>query len=90
MTDKYAERTATQSELHNRIAAAIRSADVMPSTDCDPYVEMADAVIAELKLRRETVGLIHRYVTNWLPEAASYCNRCGIPHTTPCKRPADA
>jgi hypothetical protein len=20
----------------------------------------------------------------------SYCNRCGIPHSTPCKRPADA
>jgi hypothetical protein len=51
--------------LRDRIAVAIKAADVMPSTDCDPYVEMADAVIAELKLRRETVGLIHRYVTNW-------------------------
>ena len=54
------------------------------------YLGQADAVLEELKLRRETVGLIHRYVTNWLPEAASYCNRCGIPHSTPCKRPADA
>jgi hypothetical protein len=34
--------------LRTRIADAIRAADVMPSTDCDPYVEMADAVIAVL------------------------------------------
>jgi hypothetical protein len=26
---------------------------------------MADAVIAELSLRRDTVGLIHRWVTEW-------------------------
>jgi hypothetical protein len=64
-------------------------ADVQGASKPVTYV-LADAVIAELALRRETVGLIHRYVTNWVPEAASYCRRCGIPHATPCKRPADA
>jgi hypothetical protein len=29
-----------------------------------PY-DVADAVIAELGLRQETVGLIHRWVTDW-------------------------
>ena len=38
------------SELRDRIAAAIRTADVMPSTDTDPYIEMADAVLAALDL----------------------------------------
>jgi hypothetical protein len=51
------------------------------------YVEhVADAVIAEMGLRQETVGLIHRWVTDWQHDKASYCLRCGIPHTTPCKR----
>ena len=81
-------------DLRDRIAAILSSKEVV--LDGWDYINqecawlLADAVIAELKLRRETVGLIHRYVTNWLPEAASYCLRCGIPHTTPCKRPADA
>jgi hypothetical protein len=35
----------------------------MEPASCD--YEMADAVIAELGLRQENVGLIHRWVTNW-------------------------
>jgi hypothetical protein len=50
------------------------------------YRRDADAVIAEMGLRQETVGLIHRWVTDWQHDKASYCLRCGIPHTTPCKR----
>ena len=82
------------SDLRTRITEAIRAADVMPSTDCDPYVEMADAVIAELGLIRDPFSTVAfcRYVTQWQPNErfAPYCNRCGIPHTEPCRRPADA
>jgi hypothetical protein len=39
-------------------------ADVQGDSKPVTYI-LADAVIEELKLRRETVGLIHRYVTNW-------------------------
>jgi len=82
------------SDLRTRITEAIRAADVMPSTDCDPYVEMAEAVIAELGLIRDPFSTVAfcRYVTQWQPNErfAPYCNRCGIPHSTPCKRPADA
>jgi hypothetical protein len=60
------------------------------SVDHEPWLEDADAVIAELGMRQETVGLIHRWVTDWQPDKASYCQRCGIPHSTPCKRLADA
>ena len=81
-------------DLRDRIAAAIKTADVMPSTDCDPYAEMADAVIAELGLIRDPFSTVAfcRYVTQWQPNErfAPYCNRCGIPHSTPCQRPADA
>lgn len=68
------------SELRDRIAAAITRADVQPSTDSDPYVEMAEAVITELGLRiergerskpdgilwaRNNRYTVHRYVTEW-------------------------
>jgi hypothetical protein len=68
--------------LRDRIAAIIdREVDGL----WEP-LEVADAVIAEMGLRQETVGLIHRWVTDWQHDKASYCLRCGIPHTTPCKR----
>jgi hypothetical protein len=55
------------SDLRTRIAYAIAQADGdepgMEPASCD--YEMADAVIAELGLRQENVGLIHRWVTNW-------------------------
>ncbi len=55
------------SDLRTRIAYAIAQADGdepgMEPASCD--YEMADAVIAELGLRRDTVGLIHRWVTEW-------------------------
>jgi hypothetical protein len=55
------------SDLRTRIAYAIAQADGdepgMEPASCD--YEMADAVIRELGLRRDTVGLIHRYVTDW-------------------------
>ena len=54
-------------DLRTRIAYAIAQADGdepgMEPASCD--YEMADAVIAELGLRQENVGLIHRWVTNW-------------------------
>ena len=82
------------SDLRTRITEAIRAADVMPSTDCDPYAEMADAVIAELGLIRDPFSTVAfcRYVTQWQPNErfAPYCNRWGIPHSTRCQRPADA
>lgn len=51
--------------LRDRIAAAILRADCQPSTDTDPHLEMADAVIAALGLRPDTVGTLTRYVTEW-------------------------
>jgi hypothetical protein len=103
MTDKYAERTATQSELHNRIAKVLNrhktddQYDEWADCQCghvgqrwDDHV--ADAVIAELGLIRDPFSTVAfcRYVTQWQPNErfAPYCNRCGIPHGTPCKRPA--
>jgi len=62
------------SNLRDRIAAAIREADMMWSTDTDPYIEMADAVIVELGLQQEWFLLpAHgtkecRYVTDWQPD----------------------
>jgi hypothetical protein len=49
------------SDLRTRIAAVITDGVIAQRGHGD----IADAVIAELKLRRETVGLLHRYVTNW-------------------------
>jgi len=60
--------------LRTRIAAVIYHAasqwDAHPWDALAEHVQaafraQADAVLEELKLRRETVGLIHRYVTNW-------------------------
>ena len=55
---------------------------------------VADVVIAELGLIRDPFSTVafFRYVTQWQPneQFAPYCNRCGIPHTEPCRRPADA
>lgn len=51
--------------LRARIIAAIAQADQDWCSDTPLHEDMADAVIAELGLRRETVGLIHRYVTKW-------------------------
>jgi hypothetical protein len=59
------------SDLRTRIAAALKKADETvfitdPFAAPEPsYSELADAVIAELGLRRDTVGLIHRWVTEW-------------------------
>jgi hypothetical protein len=81
------------SELRDRIAAAIDHRCFGCAVDDDACKRCqglsrsaADAVIAEMGLRQETVGLIHRWVTDWQHDKASYCLRCGIPHTTPCKR----
>jgi len=48
------------------------------------YREQADAVIAELGLS-VTGGVI----VGCLHDPPDYCNRCGIPHHSKCKRPAD-
>jgi len=53
------------SDLRDRIVAAIAKADQDWCSDGNLHEDMADAVLEELKLRRESVGLIHRYVTNW-------------------------
>jgi hypothetical protein len=60
------------SDLRTRIADAIRAADVMPSTDCDPYAEMAEAVIEELQLDKEF----------GCPVAGHHFCRCSHRHTT--------
>jgi hypothetical protein len=57
-------------DLRTRIATVLAEADGMPWNEWsqpaqDGYLLRADAVLAELKLRRDTVGLIHRYVTDW-------------------------
>ena len=67
-------------DLRTRIAAAIYHAASAWDQDWPfdelvdhvrvLYLEQADAVIEELKLRRDTVGLIHRYVTEWEPNEA--------------------
>ena len=48
-------------ELRDRIAAVL---DQKVDGFWDP-LEVADALISELGLRRETVGIIHRHVTEW-------------------------
>jgi hypothetical protein len=79
--------------LSDRIAAAIYNDNGFgwSKYQCE---EAADAVIAELGLIRDPFSTVAfcRYVTQWQPNErfAPYCNRCGIPHSTPCRRPADA
>jgi len=90
-------------DLRTRITKVIYDNCNLPTYRCG---DLADAVIAELGLRKqaqtgEIVNIIegdginygrHRYVTQWQPNErfAPYCNRCGIPHTTPCRRLDDA
>jgi hypothetical protein len=60
------------SDLRTRIAAALRTADRRVAGFIG-YDEMADAVIAELKLEKQTLNRemwaaapnVHRYVTEW-------------------------
>jgi hypothetical protein len=88
------------SDLRTRIAAALKKADETvfisdPFAAPEPsYDELAEAVIAELGLIRDPFSTVAfcRYVTQWQPNErfAPYCQRCGIPHTEPCRRPADA
>jgi hypothetical protein len=56
------------SELRDRLATAIRTRwhdmTLEETWEEGSYI-LADAVIEELKLRRDTVGLIHRHVTEW-------------------------
>jgi hypothetical protein len=82
-------------DLRTRIAAAVVS--VIGNTlgsGTELGLDVADAVIRELGLIRDPFSTVAfcRYVTQWQPNErfAPYCNRCGIPHTTPCQRPADA
>jgi hypothetical protein len=62
------------SDLRDRIATAACGAtsagklfpwNTLSEPQKDAWRAMADAVIAELSLRRDTVGLIHRWVTEW-------------------------
>ena len=75
MSDENPEFSVSKNDsLRDRIAAAIRAADTMPSSDIDPYIEMADAVIAELNLHQQDeedeyggykrTGR-YRWVTDW-------------------------
>jgi hypothetical protein len=51
-------------DLRTRIAAVV--ADTMNGTPPERWdFLLADRIIAELGLRLDTVGLIHRYVTDW-------------------------
>jgi hypothetical protein len=52
--------------LYQRFSTAIGFADAAwDNTEHETWLEDADAVIRELGMRQETVGLIHRYVTEW-------------------------
>ncbi len=58
---------------------------------------LAETLITELKLHPvETLDRRYvRWVTQWRNNTdptttATYCLRCGIPHTTPCRRPNHA
>jgi hypothetical protein len=54
-------------DLRTRIAAVV--ADTMNGTPPERWdFLLADRIIAELGLRLDTVGLIHRYVTDWEAE----------------------
>jgi hypothetical protein len=59
----------TTNELRERIAAVLLKQWPAPrfsSARQQAQAErLADSVIAELGLRRETVGIIHRHVTEW-------------------------
>ena len=51
------------SDLQNQIAQVLK--DFAPTMPKPETVWCADAIITELGLRQETVGLIHRWVTEW-------------------------
>jgi hypothetical protein len=51
------------SDLQARIARVLK--DFAPTMPHPEIVWCADAIINELGLRQENVGLIHRWVTNW-------------------------
>jgi len=81
--------------LRDRIAAACQAADQRLAVEDEMptdvyYSALADAVIADLGLRQERHELLARWVTDWQTKKPPYCQRCGIPHTASCRRPADA
>jgi hypothetical protein len=82
--------------LRDRIAAVVSERYRHdPTNDAAGWAaNLADAVIRELGLIRDPFSTVAfcRYVTQWQRNErfAPYCNRCGIPHTEPCRRPADA
>lgn len=59
MPDIAAATVAHNGHLRDRIASLLEL--LRPVTP----VEAADAIIKELCMRRDEVGLIHRYVTEW-------------------------
>lgn len=72
--------------LRDRIAGAIRNGDEWISVSSPVAYRLADAVLAELERGEKPCGC--RPI--WMPDdGPPYCNRCGIPHTTPCRRPED-
>jgi hypothetical protein len=82
------------SDLRDRIADVLAQHSWLPGTAdcyCGGSIDwgrhprhQADAVIAELGLS-VTGGVI----VGCLHDPPDYCNRCGIPHHSKCKRPAD-
>ena len=50
------------SHIRTRISAVLYDGGAMPATKA---AQLADELIRELGLRRDTVGLIHRWVTEW-------------------------
>lgn len=69
MSDECADRIAEKSDLRDRIAAVLGGAEVV--LDGWDYLNetskflLADAVIRELGLRKDTYELLTRYVTEW-------------------------
>jgi hypothetical protein len=72
-TDIAAVTVTHNGDLRDRIAAALWKFAQPDDRFPDPpevFFGMADAVIRKLGLRQETVGLIHRYVTEWTADDA--------------------
>jgi hypothetical protein len=58
-------RTRIAKALYGQILHPVPPFDSQPDEVKQAWLADADAVIAELGLRRDTVGLIHRWVTEW-------------------------
>jgi hypothetical protein len=63
-------------DFRDRLALTLERADRTPR----PYIDLAEAVIAEFGFHIDRVGTLRRYVSGWSSDNGPYCLGCGRPH----------